>query len=494
MIQITRLSNHYRIAGQGSAVAQATRRLDHVCKTLLAQALEGPARDFADPDGPVLKVRKLNLRLWLDMARRSDGQIAEDWARLLARALHRQLAEAGPENVMRYPSQAAFLAAWSLSVLGGTASDRWVYAEFALLHDLPKGRAISTVLSRHPDHILATFRALAGQGQRDRLIAALGPRDIAVLWVALTGAEPRRADALPLALLQALPTEGLTAPPQTPATAQDRVRTALRWLLTLTSAPASLTAHTAAPLAMQLTQVTALFHVSPALRALWVQTRPDAAAIRAALATLSPDLAAAGTWAATLMARSDTATARQALAKLVPQTRTEATAQTPAKARKPQPDTRILTPFAGAALLLPALRIFDPETQLTTHHRHHLLCTISTGPDRLLARGDYGLRQLSGLPPDTVLDPAPETLADDLEQILATFRQNLRGMARASQPYLTNQFFTQPGAVILGPRLLTVRIHSVPLKVLLQLSGRLGEQGTLPWLDDIPLRIEVGDG
>ncbi|MFZ5961661.1 contractile injection system tape measure protein [Thalassococcus sp. BH17M4-6] len=496
MIAIQRLHNRYQIAGNGAARVTLARRLDHICGQLLAQALEDPARDFADPDGPVYKIRKLKLRLWLNMAVQSDGQIATDWARLLARALHRQLAEAGPDTVMRYPGQAAFLAAWVAAVLDGVAQDRWMFAEFAVFDGLPAGRSISAGLARHPGHIAATFRALAGQGQRDRVIAAFTVRDTEVLWTAWTGARPKRAEALPRALLERVAGLALTTPVFEPGGAAARARCAFRWLLVLTAAPVGLSPQSAAPLAMQLAQLAALFHAVPQVRQVWARTRPDAAELRQAVAQVPGDLAQIAQWAATLIAREDLASARKSVLRVLPDT-TPASAQprmTTGKGPTKGPEVRLHTPFAGAVLLLPAMRRADPDLRWTDQYRHHLLAGLFTGTDRLLANGDFGLRHLSGLPPEAVLDPPPDTLDEDRAQLLDLFRRDLRGMGKASPDYLRAQFFLRPGTLRIGPECLHMRIQTIPLKVLLQLAGRLGEQGTVPWLGDLPLRIEVGDG
>lgn len=501
MITIRRLSNHYRIAGSGSARAGLQRRLDHVCTSLLSDALEGPARDFADPEGPVFKIRKLKLRLWIDMQRRSDGQIAEDWARLLARALHRQLAEGGPDSVMRYPDQAAFLAAWISALLDGVAQDRWMYDEFAQINDLPVGRALVAGLARHPDHIAATFRALAGQGQRDRLIARLGAQDIAVLWTLWTGAAPRRPDTLPRSLIGSLPVDGLTAPAVEPGGSDARARTALRWLLVLSGAPAHLSPLSAAPLAMQLAQISAIFAAVPGLRRLWITPGARAEDIRAVLRATPPDLAAIAAWIAPLLARPETAATRLAVARMLPATADDTGPDASHKTPKPATATRLLTAFAGVGLLLPALRGCDPDGKLTAQDRHRLLISVFTGAQRLLAAGDFGLRQLSGLPPEILLDEMPtemltEMPADRLAplhaEMLDAFRRDLRGMQAASLPYLAKQFFAQPGVILIDDTQITLRIHSLPLKVLLLVAGRLGDQGRLPWLD-LALRIEVGD-
>jgi hypothetical protein len=119
------------------------------------------------------------------------------------------------------------------------------------------------------------------------------------------------------------------------------------------------------------------------------------------------------------------------------------------------------------------------------------------GPDRLLARGDLGVRLLSGLPPDTVLEPEGEdgpAFAERCARLRAGFTAGLRGMDKASPGYLARQFFAQPGRIALDDAAVTARVHAVPLKVLLHLAGRLGRQGPVQWLAERELVVEVGDG
>lgn len=505
------MNNDFRIAGQPDARAQLAKRLDHVVSDKLIEALERAALDFADEAGAVYRIRRLDLRLWLDASRLNDGEIAHDWARALAQALHRQILDAGPDNVIRYPSQAAFLATWISDILGQGVTGKWQYAEFDGLHDLPAGQAIALGLMRDPRWIGPVLQMLSTNGKSARLVAVMTLRDVTVLWQAWVGAAPKLQDEVPLVPAQS----ALALRPDPPGFewggTASRARMALRWLMALSLGRGGLPAPVAARLAMQLGHLGAALHVAPALGPLLARQAPDRADLRVLLAQFPDDLAQTRKWIAQLALQPGRAKNRAALVQL----HAGSLAKTTKAAATPEREDKVISPYAGVGLLLPALRDLDLWAPLGPAGRVAVLAQAMTGADRLLARADTGLRWMAGLSHNVVLDDhlnavdwprgAPLTDVDKashgdtpqtevLRRLLDRFSRDLRGMSGASMAYLCAQFLLRPGTLSRAEQSLVIRVDSVPLKVLLQLSGGLGDKGVLPWLNDAALRLEVGDG
>lgn len=505
------MNNDFRIAGQPDARARLAKRLDNVVSDKLIEALERVALNFADETGAVYRIRRLDLRLWLNASRLNDAEIAHDWARALAQALHRQILDAGPDNVIRYPSQAAFLATWVSDILGQRVTGKWQYAEFDALHDLAAGQAISVGLLRDPRWIGPVLQLLSANRKSARLLAVMTLRDVSVLWQAWVGEAPQLHDEVPLTLVQSALARRPDPPGFEPGNAASRARMALRWLMALCLGLGGLPAPVAARLAMQLGHLGAALHIVPALGPLLASQAPDRADLRVLLAQLPDDLAQTRKWIAQLALQPGRAKNRAALVQL----HGGSLAETTKTAATPEREDKMISAYAGVGLLLPALRDLDVWAPLGPAGRVAVLAQAMTGADRLLARADTGLRWMAGLPHNVVLDDhlhavdwprgAPLTDADKashgdtsqtevLRRLLDQFSRDLRGISGASMAYLCAQFLLRPGTLIRAEHSFVIRVDSVSLKVLLQLSGRLGDQGVLPWLNDAALRLEVGDG
>lgn len=505
MLTIDRMDTDLRLAGRPEARAQLARRLDRIAIDRVGLALEAVAAEFAAEAGEVIRIRRLDLTLWLEAARLDDGAIARTWAETLARALWHQLAHGGPSEVRRWPDRAAYLATWAADHAAGRAEGRWDYAEFATLGDVPTGRAVVHVLARDPRWIGPVFEALARSRSVKAVIAAFGPAEVEALWRAWTGGPPEAPPTITTARLGEL--AGLRPPEPESGGSAARARTALHWLVALSTGRGALPAEVAGGLALQLAHLAFLVAALPELGPRLVSGElPDAAVVHR-LRSLGP--AAAVTWFESALTASGAAVTLAQLARIaLPPAPRPATS-----VAAPRPD-RIVTGYAGLALLLPALRALDPDGRLGADGRHALLTAAIPPPLRLLARGDAGLRWLSGLGPEQPCRPEavdwPPPDGRDLSRDIAThgdgtelpllrllldrFARGLRGMERASAGYLAHQFLALPGRIERSHDRILVRIERIPLRVVLAMAGRLGEQGPLPWLDDRLLILETADG
>jgi hypothetical protein len=175
------------------------------------------------------------------------------------------------------------------------------------------------------------------------------------------------------------------------------------------------------------------------------------------------------------------------------------------------------SPFAGAGLLVPALRDSGLGSRLGSAGVHGVLVAALGRSVSARARADPALRWLAGLPDrelsDGVIDwPSGEelelepsaALADEqfgagpefpvVRAVAARFAMGLRGMAGSSLGYLSRQFFLRGGTLVRTDTDLTLRLRSVPLRILLQMAGRLGDRGSVDWINGRRLILEVDDG
>ena len=481
MITIERLHADYRIAGHPDVRAHLARRLDRIIAERVAEALDAVAGDYGGEDGPVWRLRRLDLRLWLNTARLDDGMIARSFAATLARAIARNIADAGPGEVRRYPTRAAYLAAWVRDVIRGRAGGRWEYAEFDHLDDIRPGAAVAHMLSGEAHLILPVLQALDAN-EVERAVAAFSAADVAILWRALTGEEAMAPPRLRMAGVDRLLTPGRNRP-AAESGPNGRARTALRWLLQLATGSGAPPPPAAAGLALQMSYMKALVAARPGLAAVLAGEDPDLATHLAAAADAGEPARA---W---LRAAWQDRPSRPALKAL-------AAALDPALvAAEPAAAALRHSPFAGAALLIPSMRSLGLGGALDGAARHRVLAEALGDPQRHLAYGDAGLRWLAGrgdLEPVLAAEAAfdPETLAG----VLAGFAKGLRGMAGSSPGYLARQFFRRPGKILRDTDRITVRLEGVGLGILLRMGGRLGDQGPVPWAGDRQLMVELVDG
>ena len=78
--------------------------------------------------------------------------------------------------------------------------------------------------------------------------------------------------------------------------------------------------------------------------------------------------------------------------------------------------------------------------------------------------------------------------------VLRRFASWLRGFADSSPDYLLAQFILRPGTVRLTAQTLDVSLSELPLGIVLRMSGRDGDQGTIPWLANRRLLVQLPDG
>ena len=492
---IDHMTAHYRLAGSPVGRDRLKRRLDRAVAELLPLALEDlTTSDETDQGGAVICLRRLRLSLWLNATQIDEAGIAQQLAKALIRGFYKQIAEAGPDEVMRFASEPARLAAWATDVASGMASDKWYWNDFAYLQGVAPGRAIAAQLGRDEPHIGAVMRLLSVNRHRDLVLDVLQVEDVVAIWTAWLGIPPQSRAPIGNKALQALVRSRPQPPVLRALTKAGVARHALSWLITLSAQQDAAPVDRLGDVAMQLSHLSALGAADPNVARALSETPLDLAALRVAISDVAEPLENAAAWLRAALDRSRDAASLKALAEL-------AFALEPGRPAIPKPrvETRH-SAYTGAGLLLPAIARLGLYERLGPVGLQELLAASVGLPDSLVARHDPGLRWLSGLPDDPTpvalsapVWPEPKDLglrfdpkrdADShgagpempaLRAVADAFSGGLRGMEESSLDYLARQFFHRPGTLIRDDQSLTLRIDGVPLGILLRMTGRLGE-------------------
>ncbi|MBI5259415.1 MAG: hypothetical protein HY855_23130 [Burkholderiales bacterium] len=156
-------------------------------------------------EGEVIRVRRLELALALDLARATD-EAAPGYAAALARAIADAIDDGGAD-VVRFADRSAYVAAFAVSLAAGDAHQRWMFDEFDGLAPLPPAAALRTLVEQAPDTAWTLITRLA---EAPAVFAMLAGADaLRVLDVLITTARPSPPGATP----PALPPPGVLACP-----------------------------------------------------------------------------------------------------------------------------------------------------------------------------------------------------------------------------------------------------------------------------------------
>lgn len=535
----------------------AKQRLDKVAKVRLPAEMNGRLNPPSRDKDAVYRIRDLQLDMWVDLLAMSDAEIAQRWGQLAMRAITQALLRGQASEVVRYDDHAHFVAAFLADLLHGQAWSRWVYDEFLPMKGLPPGRITALLLVARPELLLPAARRLERQGQLTRLLQQLKTADVELIWSRGLGFQAVDGGVIPsdnVAFRQTISMwrQGV-ALEQGGLAAEWRNRLRL-YLAAALPQPGLAKQPALSRICLHAARLYRLTVERPSpfvWRALAREEIGGPGPLKALIAGLGGELAPEGTW---LLASLATAGGRRYLAEimasilpeiaidepLMPET---AGATTPSSQEQmeagekanddkwtwPRQETprRLVTAFAGLALLLPVIRDMGLEELLGKAGLYQLLLCIVGRKMRPLAWGDGAAAWLSAVPanlaqqareqpvewPDASqwVDDAAKIAAADIDGaaekatvnlgdgparelalvVLRRFSRGLRGFEQSSPGYLSEQFINLAGQLLLTPKEIEARLSHAPLGIVLHMASRDGEQGPVPWLGNRKLIITL---
>ena len=513
MQTIRRFHTNYHVPDGTPDADAVRRRLDGLVRERLPAVIEAGLNVGGDDDDDVIVIiRRLHLKLWLDALNIEEPDVAERWGRLLVQAVAEAILHDSSDNVVRFENRADYVASYLADLLDGFSPHRWAYEALRPLEGLRVGESTAYLLAERPALLPEVAERLERRGRLTGLLAALEGTDLALIWdrgLDFGDLDGRRLPADLADLLAGLRSGLALEAGTTTAFLRNRLRVYL--LLAMATrrpgpdASLGIIAHGAA----RLYQLIAA-RPAPALwRALADGEIDGPAALAGFVASLDVGLRPAGAWLIEELSSPGGPRRVAALAQAVLPERGPSGADTPAAGRTgPVPLVR-QTAFAGLALLLPAVRERGLFEVVGRAGIYQLLLDAVPAPYRPLAWGDPGPALLAGIDPeDTTIVrqvavnwPATadaETDGQDEPEylpatraVLRRFARGLRGFEGSSAGYLGRQFLFVPGEITIDGRTVTVTLQQAPLGVILQMAGRTGEQGLLPWLEDRMLIVNL---
>jgi hypothetical protein len=188
VIRISRLNVAYLVPREHPSPATVRSRLDRLLEQQLPSAcasLLGPVCPESDPS--VWFIRRLDVNLAVG-ANLETTQLAREWSEPLARTLQRTLSNSDTrEDVLRFPSPAAYLAQFLRDLADGVAWSKWYYARFNGLRALPMNAALRDALCCEPATGEAALLQLANDGRLETVLRALTEVDCRTVLLAFCG-------------------------------------------------------------------------------------------------------------------------------------------------------------------------------------------------------------------------------------------------------------------------------------------------------------------
>ena len=159
-------------------------RLGRIARTSLASFCSDSMSSMNLED-EVVRIRRLELDLWVDIRAMSEADIARRWGGALAASIKDTMARGGQDNVRRFSSPQNFVTRFLRDLLDGAAWDRWYYDEFRPLKSLQTREIAVQFLLARPGWIVPVLAELQATGHAERLIERMTTQDLRRLWTAL---------------------------------------------------------------------------------------------------------------------------------------------------------------------------------------------------------------------------------------------------------------------------------------------------------------------
>jgi hypothetical protein len=196
VLHIRRWNNEFVLARDCPSPERVRQDLEEIAGRLPDELAAGLAPWLSEKSGPVVLIRRLAFECELDLSREPEF-LAARWAYGFAKALV-DAVETGTEEVLRFPSPAAYRARYITDLAAGSGS-AWYYRPFSGLSVLPAAGAIRTVLLEDAELGRETLAALPPEAW-PRLGSALTRREaLRILEGLSAGADGKAAEPAALA-------------------------------------------------------------------------------------------------------------------------------------------------------------------------------------------------------------------------------------------------------------------------------------------------------
>ena len=152
----------------------SVRRLDRLAAEQLPDELE-PALAAFGAEEAVYVVRRVHARTTVNLTTTSDMALAHRWGRDLGRSVAMAIANDPGDgtNLVRFASDAEFVASFVADMLAGTAWQRWYFGAFSRHRSESAARAVEAVLVEHRHDLAAVLAELRRRGLLETLLAAI---------------------------------------------------------------------------------------------------------------------------------------------------------------------------------------------------------------------------------------------------------------------------------------------------------------------------------
>lgn len=487
-----------QLVGAAADALPVRNRLERISREDLPQAIAEAIRGRLGSEGEVVRIERIELDLVLTREAFESAAMPRLWGELIAAAVAAALARTGQPGVARFPGDPEYVAAYLERRFEVVPHPVFAFAEFAALDHVSPSSAAAELLAARPAYLPALARWSFGARDPIWLARRIGATHCTRILDALAP-EPHATDAAAVALVR-----GLLAAAPPGWRALPPAAAALALVLASLAGGANGEAGPGLQRRAEVARALAAFaHIAdsaPELLELLARTEECEGVEILPLASLGRREALFAQ--RFFSGRAGRRLAEAAATVLGVRRPDSPSAESASAAKGKQPARaqalRLESPFAGLALLLPAMRALSLDLRLTPGQARAVLLAVLDPRPREENHAEALIDLLLPFPIEPELAPLPSirsedeggvTVGDWAAHLLAEFAERLPGLKGSSPAYLRRQFLHLGGALELDPAWLTVRLARPPLAIVLTMAGLVGELGSLPWRPAHRLRV-----
>ena len=169
----------YRLCGSADHL-----RADDLANGPVLAEFEAALQLVFGSENAVILIREVNASVTINLANLSGRAPAETWGRAMVSAVVRAIHdETRSGNVVRYPSEAAHLAAFAGAVAAGQPADSWVFERFAIHRRTTPVETLNAVLMSHPEVAAEIVRRLFESGDLIAVLSKLDREALSCMWI-----------------------------------------------------------------------------------------------------------------------------------------------------------------------------------------------------------------------------------------------------------------------------------------------------------------------